>query len=96
MLSGEPQITDHAYVRAKERLGITRHTFYQWTKATYRDWLQVSAKYLRDRGVTVDGSAHTEHFVCPWTPRQSLAIAMAPDGWMRTIVVFDLPFELGE
>ena len=87
MLSGEPRISQHAFERGRERLGLTANAFAVWVKATYSDWLAVNAKYLTDRGLDVSASG-ANHFITPFTFRTSVALCVSPDGWIRTVMSF--------
>lgn len=94
MLSGRPKISSHAFERAFERLAMRAKAFGDWVSSTHRDWLIVSAAYLRDRGLNV--SSENDTYICPWTPRLSVALCIADDDWILTVMTFSEPEEKPE
>lgn len=85
MLSREPTLTRHAMERATERLKIDPLAFKGWIEATWRDWLPVNAAWLWDRNLRVSAEDRW-HFICPWTPRTSVALCVSEDHAIVTVI----------
>lgn len=88
MISSMPDITLHAFQRAEDRLKLSRDAFAAWVRATYRDWLPANRDVLAQRGL-VRTSDRTRFYVCPWTPYTNIAIVLANDNAIKTVLVFD-------
>jgi hypothetical protein len=83
MLKRQPDITEHAYVRAYERLGMHRETFAAWVAVTWRQWIPINAKHLLDRGVKC--SAMSVHYIAAWDFGEALSLTLSDDGAIKTL-----------
>ena len=79
-------ITQHAYARVQERLNVGQATFQQWAEATCPDWIQVNARWCRERQVTV--SQFQSLWVTCWTFNQNLCLVVSADGAIKTVIPF--------
>lgn len=86
-MSAPPQITDHAFDRARDRMGLSDAAFWGWVRATYRSWVPINAAYLRERGLKVSSEGST-HLMCPWLPSWSVALCVSNDNWIKTLMLF--------
>jgi hypothetical protein len=87
VIKATPYITEHAYLRAGERMKLSRSGFVAWVQATCREWMPVNAGYLIDRELKV--SAHDSiHYVSPWTQLTMLALTLSPDNAIKTVMTY--------
>jgi hypothetical protein len=83
-----PSISNHAYERAKVRMGLDRPAFDLWVRNTWPDWEVGVWHTLRDyvKCTSYDGSSL---MVCPWSPRKTLVLPVSPDHCLKTVMYYD-------
>lgn len=95
MLTRIPQITNHASIRAQERLGLDHLSFGQWVDATWMHWMPVNASFVQERGLRA--TAKTSFFyVNPWTSVTSIALALSHDDAIQTVMTYEQDVKIVE
>lgn len=84
-----PQITEHAYRRAEERLELRRDAFAGWVGATWRFWMPVDQQFLWLRHVDV--ARHGRFYATPWTSGRGVVLVLSEDNVIKTVIDFDEP-----
>jgi hypothetical protein len=73
------RISEHAYLRAEERLKLSRDAFTQWVDSTNLNWRREDYESFRLLGYNIFEDLNAQYFYCPWTPDESLALITCPE-----------------
>ena len=79
-------ISEHAYRRADERLGLGRVAFEQWLRATDYHWMRVNADYMIAQNVKA--SKDQTQYITPWVFGECVNLVVSRDKCLVTIVVY--------
>jgi hypothetical protein len=79
--------TDHALLRAKERLGLDSGAFHAWVAATSSGWELHDAAYFEAQNLQVGRSAWL--YRCPFTVTDSVCIAVSQDHAIKTVMRYE-------
>lgn len=77
-------VTDHAELRAKERLGLIGTAFSAWLQATSNGWELHDAAYFEAQDLRVGRSAWL--YRCPFTASDSVCLAVSDDAALLTVM----------
>jgi hypothetical protein len=80
-------VTDHAMLRAKERLGLDSIAFLAWVSATSQGWELQNASYFEAQNLKVGRAAFL--YRCPFTVTDSVCVAVSQDHAIKTVMRYE-------
>jgi hypothetical protein len=89
-MKNRPKITNHAFQRAQERLGMDSLAFRNWVNITHPYWTGVNGTFLKSRNINLVGKPNTSYYTNPLTSEWSVLMVVEAENLVTVLDYYEL------